>query len=237
MFCLPKTAWPPTLKMQKRWKIGIVVLAGVLALSTGIGIALAKSANSNSSIQAGYYADGDGSQFAGETVNQWYCGGRGLMAGYLTPQLATLLGTTTADLQTQLNSGKTLSDIANAKGVSQEQLIQTMMGPYADHLATMVKYGYLTQAQADAMTQQAKTRLQAVVTSQFNANNGFLGMGGMMRGWFSRSPRSGDATPGANTNGKGIGGCGGPGYGPGTNGSGAAAGASPASGRGMMGRW
>ena len=222
--------------MQKRWKVGIVVLAGVLALSTGIGIALAKSANSNSSIQAGYYADGDGSQFAGETINQWYCGGRGPMAGYLTPQLAALLGTTTADLQTQLNSGKTLSDIANTKGVSQEQLIQTMMGPYTDHLAIMVKYGYLTQAQSDAMTQQAKTRQQTVVTSQFSAGNGFLGMGGMMRGWFNRSPQSGNATPGTSTNGNGFGGCGGPGNGPGTTGTGAAAGAGAGYGRGMMGR-
>ena len=219
--------------MRKRWKVGIIVLAGVLALSTGIGIALAKSANSNGGIQAGYYADNDSGQFAGETVNQWYCGGSGLMTGYLTPQLAALLGTTADELRTQLSSGKTLAEIATAKGVSQDQLIQTMMGPYSDHLAIMVKYGYLTQAQADGMAQQARTRLQSVVTSQFKANNGFLGMGGMMRGWFYRSPQSGDATPDNDTSGNRFGGCGGPGYGPGTTGNGAGTGF----GRGMMGRW
>lgn len=214
--------------MKKRWKIGIIVLAGALALSTGIGIALAKSTNSTS-IQAGQYAANDNGQFAGETVNQWYCGGSGLMGGYLTPQLATLLGTTTADLKTQLSSGKTLSDIAGAKGVSQDQLIQTMMGPYADHLAIMVKYGYLTQTQADDLDQQARTRLQSVITSQLQPSNSALGMGGMMRGWFNRTQPSSSAA-GVQS---GYSGC--PVAGP--NGAGAAgSGTGTGYGRGMMGR-
>jgi len=217
--------------MKKRWKIGIIVLAGALALSTGIGIALAKNANNGGAIQAGYYAVNDNGQFANETVNQWYCGGSGLMGGYLTPQLATLLGTTTADLKTQLTSGKTLADLAAAKGVSQAQLTQTMMGPYADHLAIMVKYGYLTQTQADDLAQQAQTRLQSVITSQFQLNNGFLGMGGMMRGWFHRT-QPGASTP--NDDNSSYGGCpmAGP-NGPAPAGNGTGTGY----GRGMMGRW
>ncbi len=216
--------------MKKRWKVGIIVLAGALALSTGIGIALAKSSNSASSVQPGYYAASDSGQFADENVNQWYCGGNGLMGGYLTPQLATLLGTTTADLKTQLSSGNTLSDIAAAKGVSQDQLMQTMMGPYADHLALMVKYGYLTQAQADDLAQQARTRLQSVITSQFQLNNGFLGIGGMMRGWFNRTQPDSSGL-GAQDQ---YGGCpmAGP-YGAAPAGNGTGNGY----GRGMMGRW
>jgi hypothetical protein len=174
------------------WRIGIVVLAGTLALTTGIGIALAKGANGGQQVQAGYYAASDGSQFAAENVNQWYCGGRGFMMGYVTPQVTALIGTTAADLKAQLSSGRTLADIAKARGVTDDQLVQTMMGPYADHLALMVKYGYLTQEQADASAQQARTRLQTVITSSFNLEDSPQGgFGGMMRGWFNRSPQSG----------------------------------------------
>jgi hypothetical protein len=178
--------------MNVNWKIGIVVLAGALALTTGIGIVLAKSASAGQGVQAGYYAASDGSQFAGETVNQWYCGGRGFMGGYLTPQLATLLKLTTEQIQTELDSGQTLAEIATAQGVSQDKLIETMMGSYGDHLVLMVKDGYLTQAQADAMSQQARARLQTVITGNLSSTNRARGgFGGMMRGWFNRSPQSG----------------------------------------------
>lgn len=192
--------------MKTKLIIGTLGLASVLAVGTGVGIAMAKSASNNSNVQAGYYAPSDGANFAGETVNQWYCGGSGLMGGYMTPYLATLLGTTTADLQTQFDSGKTLADIASAKGVSQDQLIQTMMGPYSDHLALMVKYGYLTQAQADTMSQQAWTRLQFVITTNVTSNAGpsggfggmMNGLGGMMRGWSNSTPQSGtNSSPGS----------------------------------------
>jgi hypothetical protein len=63
--------------MKRNLTIGVLILAGVLAISTGIGIAAARSADAKSNIQAGLYAPGDGVAFADETVGQWYCGGRG----------------------------------------------------------------------------------------------------------------------------------------------------------------
>ena len=184
--------------MKRKTTIGVLILAGVLAISTGIGIAAARSADNNAAIQAGFYAPGDGSTFAGETFGQWYCGGRGFMGGYLTPQVATLLKLTTEQIQAQLDAGKALAEIATAQGVTQDQLLQTMMGSYSDHLALMVKDGYLTQARADTMSQQAKIRLQTVITSDLNSTNRSQGgLGGMMRGWFGGSPQSGtDSTPG-----------------------------------------
>jgi hypothetical protein len=201
--------------MKRKLTIGVLILAGVLAISTGIGIAMARSADANSSIQAGFYAAGDGSAFAGETVGQWYCGGRGFMGGYLTPQVAALLKLTSEQVQTQLDAGKTLAEIATAQGVTQDQLLQTMMGSYSDHLALMVKDGYLTQAQADTMSQQAKIRLQTVITSKLYSSDAPRGgFGGMMRGWFDSTPQSGTgSTP--------------------TYGYGMMSG----NGRGMMGRW
>jgi hypothetical protein len=122
--------------------------------------------------------------------------------------------------------------------VSQDRLLLTMMGSYSDHLALMVKDGYLTQAQADTMSQQAKIRLQTVITSNLSsAARSQGGFGGMMRGWFGQSSQSGTSS----NPGYGCGGTGGwsnqtpqsgtssnPDYGYGT---------APGYGRGMMGRW
>ncbi len=216
--------------MKRKLTIGVLILTGVLAISTGIGIAAARSADANSNLQAGFYAPSDGSAFADETVGQMYCGGRGLMGGYLTPQVAALLKLTPEQIQTQLDTGKTLAEIATAQGVTQDQLLQTMMGSYSDHLALMVKDGYLTQAQADTMSQQAKTRLQTVITSKLDSSNGARGsIGGMIRGWFNGAPQSGTGpTPGY--------GCGGTGaWSNQTSPSGT--GSTPTYGRGMMGRW
>jgi hypothetical protein len=185
--------------MKKTWKIGLLVGALVLALGTGVGIAVAKTAGTGQTIQAGYYAANNSTEdYANQNVNQWYCGGRGPMMGYLTPQVASLLGLTQSDLQNQLASGKTLAELAAAKNVSQDLLTQAMLGPYTDHLAVMVKYGYLTQAQADSYAQQAKIRLQTVITSRIGTSGGF---GGMMRGWFDgdqsqTAPPSGYYGPG-----------------------------------------
>jgi hypothetical protein len=204
-------------KSMKKWTIGIVVAAGVLALAGGVGIAAAR-ASSSQNVQAGFYAASDNGSFYSQDVNEWYCGSRGMM-GFITPQLATLLGTTQDELKTELASGKSLADLAGARNVSQDTLVQTLLGPYTDHLALMVKYGYLTQTQADTFAQQAKTRLQTAVTS--TTRNG---IGGMMRGWFGGGSGNGEVPAGQPASN----GCGG----------GLRGGFSGGVGRGMMGgRW
>jgi len=177
--------------MNKKWKIIIPIIAVVLAISAGAGVVMAQGTGGNNSIQTGYYSPADNGTTANQTINQWYCDGSSQMMGYVTTQVAALLGTTTTDLQAQLTSGKTLSEIATAKGVSDDQLIQTLMGPYLDHMAVNVKYGYLTQAQADTMAQKSQTRLQTVIISKINSSSGVWGnMGGMMRGWFGDASSS-----------------------------------------------
>jgi len=173
--------------MNRKWKIAIPIVAGLLAIGTGIGVVAAKSADHSAIYQpAGNYQTVSTSAALGNTTGLWYCGGVGGMMGYgagfpVPPQVATLLGTTTADLEAQLNSGKTLADIASANGISQNQLIQTMMAPYEAHISLMVQYGYLTQDQANNMTEQMQERLQTMVTSQLNYDNSGWGyMGGMM---------------------------------------------------------
>ena len=102
-----------------------------------------------------------------------------------------MLGTTVTDLEAQLNSGKTLVEIAAAKGISQDQLVQSLMAPVKDEMALMLKYGFMTQTQVDTITQQMPAMLQLAVNSKLNSSDAWNLMqsmmqkygGSMMGGW------------------------------------------------------
>jgi hypothetical protein len=193
--------------MNKKLMFAIPIMAVVLTIGTGAGVVYAKSVEPSASFNpiSNYASTAPTDSNTRTTVA--YCGGFGGMMGLgdgqglVTSQVANLLGTTVADLRAQLDSGKTLSDIATAKGVSQDQLIQTIMAPFTDHMSFMLKYDYLTQDQINSMTQQMSERLQTLITSPLNSADengwGFMqdmmddyggGMmnnygGGMMGGW------------------------------------------------------
>lgn len=63
---------------------------------------------------------------------------------------ATATGLTTARVETELRSGKSLAQIAQANGKAIANIIQAARTTYASALAQAVTAGRLTQAQADA---------------------------------------------------------------------------------------
>ena len=85
---------------------------------------------------------------------------------------AKKLSVTTAELQTSLRSGKSLSDIAKDKGVSDQDLRAAIVDGVQPSLVQAVKDGKLTQKQADALVQ----RIQQGQWPGFER-----GRGGMMR--------------------------------------------------------
>ncbi|MBI2958002.1 MAG: hypothetical protein HYY32_04080 [Chloroflexi bacterium] len=176
--------------MNRKTKIAIPIIAGVVAAGTGIGLVAAQSAGRD---QAATYtprdrygtvattsATGDG------TVQPNWCGGPGAsgmmdQAFQATAQrVAALFGVTAADLQAQLQSGKTLAAMATEKGVSQDNLVKTILGPMSEQMDLMVKYGYMTREQADSMAGRMKTWAQNLTTSKLTALDGAGFMGGMM---------------------------------------------------------
>jgi len=76
---------------------------------------------------------------------------------------ATYLGLTAAELRTQLESGKTLAQVAQAKGKSVDGLIQAMIDDAKTHLDAAVKAGRLTQAQEDSILANLKQRITDLV--------------------------------------------------------------------------
>ncbi|MBI2305629.1 MAG: hypothetical protein HYU86_12895 [Chloroflexi bacterium] len=104
-------------------------------------------------------------------------------------RIATLLGTTVSDLTQQLQGGKTLLGIAQSKGVSESTLINTILEPFKDQIQLSVKYGYLTQTQADEAITEAIETIKELLAQPIQSNtswgncpmHGGLG-GGMMGG-------------------------------------------------------
>lgn len=79
---------------------------------------------------------------------------------------ATYLGLTEAELRTQLESGKTLADVAKAQGESVDGLVQALYDSAKKRLDEAVAAGKLTQAKADAMLADLKAHLTDLVTGK-----------------------------------------------------------------------
>lgn len=79
---------------------------------------------------------------------------------------ATYLGSTAAELRTQLESGKTLAQIAQDKGKSVDGLIQALVDDAKTHLDAGVAAGRLTQAQEDSMLSDLKQHVTDLVNGK-----------------------------------------------------------------------
>ena len=67
-----------------------------------------------------------------------------------------------ADLVAELQSGKTLAEVAEANNVDVQDLVDAFLAPRAEFIAQAVDDGKITQADADAM----QARMQAMVTAK-----------------------------------------------------------------------
>lgn len=88
--------------------------------------------------------------------------------------LSDQLGLKPEELTAQLQSGKTLAQIAQEKGVSTKDLAATMETSMKDGVAKAVKDGQLTQAQADLMFQHMAGQYEWMLT---NMGSGMMGNG------------------------------------------------------------
>ena len=123
-------------------------------------------------------------------------GGHG-PAKFATANLATTLKLTETELQTQLKSGKTLKQIADAQNVDIADVKATLTADFKAHLDEEVASGEHTQAEADAKLAEFKTRLDDMVNGVRPAG-GAEGHGPGGRGGRGHGGRHGDM-PGAPT--------------------------------------
>jgi polyhydroxyalkanoate synthesis regulator phasin len=76
---------------------------------------------------------------------------------------ATAIGITEAQLQTELQSGKTLAQIAKDHGKTADDVVNALVADAQKKLDAAVKAGKLTQSQADAMLSDLKSHITDMV--------------------------------------------------------------------------
>lgn len=96
-------------------------------------------------------------------------GGRGLggSMGTFMEAIAEQLGMTQGEVVGALWDGKTISQLAEEKGVSLDAIVEVVSASWAESLAEAVEAGRLTQAQADAQLALFKANLSARLDGTF----------------------------------------------------------------------
>ena len=169
-------------------KILVIVSAVMVALVIfGAGFVFAQSNVAQAAgLPAGY---GPGGMVGGRGGMMGGRGNQGQMQDYVEQALADKLGMTKADVETALDSGKTMYQLAIDKGIKEADVTALLTDVHKTAFAKAVSDGFLTQAQADTM-------LQNMTANGFNFANGPMqnggagrgmrggrGQGGMMGGW------------------------------------------------------
>lgn len=156
-----------------------------------------------------------------EQTPQWGCPGYGAWAAAgaaynptsnpTFKKLADKLGMSTDDLAAQIKANKSVAEIAKAKGVNLDDLVDIIDAPMDEMMQVMVKNGFMTKDQADAVDKWRESREKAGLEQQGYAGgmmgpgmmNGY-GMGGMMGPRFA--PGAGNQPQGYGPGARGQGG-------------------------------
>jgi hypothetical protein len=135
---------------MKRWiAVGILMLVLALALSATAFAQGGTPPLPNSTCPCGG-TQGTMPQGGGRGMPEW--------AG-MDDAAEELLGMTQAEIQAERLAGKSLAELAQAKGVSEAVLIQAIVDEHKADLAKLVADGKMTQAQADAMVSRMQEQV------------------------------------------------------------------------------
>ncbi len=132
-----------------------VVLVTLLVSLMAVGYAFAQTETpSTPEAGPGFWGNGRGMMGAGNGMmgGRWSgVAGYGPLHEYIVVAMAEALGMTPENLQAAIDSGKTMWDVAEEQGLSQEQFTELMVTARTDALNQAVEDGVITQEQADWM--------------------------------------------------------------------------------------
>lgn len=103
--------------------------------------------------------------------------GRGHVGRAAQEEVAKVLGITVEQLRTERRAGRTLAQIAEAEGLSREDLVDGLVAAARTRIAAEVEAGRLTQERADALAQGLEARVEAKVDSVGRGPGGHGGRG------------------------------------------------------------
>ncbi|MBI4186733.1 MAG: hypothetical protein HY530_04405 [Chloroflexi bacterium] len=166
--------------MKKIWMLGLIVLVlGLLAAGPAIR-ALAQGPE-----------DGGTASYGGVYLDQ-----------PTLVRLAGALGLTPEELDSRLQEGETLTEIAQAQNVPTEALVEAIIAPHAADLELRVRYGYLTPEQAESLLEAARQRASFLLEQDLSGGQDNYGghcgymMGGNWSGMMGGGMMNGQYGPG-----------------------------------------
>lgn len=149
--------------MKKFLAVSAVVILAVLVLGV-VGFAYAQSqtppppdARYGRGMMGGWGSRGIGPGMMG----RWGQGGYGPMHEYMEDAFAEALGISHDDLEAKLDAGETMWSIAQAQGLSDDEIAKLMVDARTKALEKAVADGVLTQEQADWMSQHMQQAQEA----------------------------------------------------------------------------
>ncbi|MEO8695667.1 MAG: hypothetical protein ABI658_19260 [Acidimicrobiales bacterium] len=101
---------------------------------------------------------------------------------------ATALGVTAEEVRTALQSGQSLADLAKAKGVDPQKVIDALLAPIVEHEKADVTSGKDTQAEADKEIADATARITDFVNGKAPAKGAGIPKGGARPGGRGKAP-------------------------------------------------
>lgn len=137
---------------MRKWVWTGIALAAVIALAIGGGTALASRSVDKTPVAA-----------------EEHQGGGAFLDNATLTRVATALGITPAELTVQLQSGKTIAQVAKDRAVEAAKVIEAILAPHKDLVQLRLKYGEITQAQADLFLTNARQRAESLLDQTFNA--------------------------------------------------------------------
>ena len=171
--------------------LGIVSAVVIAVVIFGAGFVFAQTNIAQAAgLPAGY---GPGS------MNSGMMGGRGGMVQmheYVEQALADKLGIAKTDVETALDGGKTMYQLAIDKGVKEADVTALLTEVHKTAFAKAVADGVMTQAQADLMLQNMTangftgTPMQNDTGMMRGTRGGGRGQGGMMGTWNQAQPNT-----------------------------------------------
>jgi len=181
--------------MNNKMKLLGIALVVILALAAlGAGVAFAQTRIPNNGFGPGSMMGGRAGMMNGNAQNgdswEWmdamhdWMTASGGMHTFIWNALAEKLGMTSDELYAAVNGGKTITQIAETKGVSRADLVAALETAHKNSLAQAVTNGALTQAQADSILAQMSGRYEWMLDNMGSAGmmGGQFGAGGMMNG-------------------------------------------------------
>ena len=136
-------------------KTFIIAAVGTVVLATALVAVPAAAASSRANAAHRLYND-YGSALCG--------GGLALNNETTLQRVAPVLGITYDQLVLRLNNGETIAAIATAQKIDLSKVVDAIVLVQTEMVTTMVKYGYASQEQADAIVANLKNRVEATLS-------------------------------------------------------------------------